>query len=177
MGMDRYCSHFALGLVAAISASCARPNELPDDVPLDSIAIEPMGIQVGAACFRSPHSVLLGPPTPSGEQGTGPGWLGLEVSGHHDSGWAKLVDPDSKAFHALWRRDKTDSVAFTAADDFLRVQMRLSVSDTLVVGSASAHSDATLEPDASGRLADLRREWTLRAVRSPCDSMPVGWRP
>jgi hypothetical protein len=155
-------------------ASLDKPNELSDSMQLDTIAIEPMGIQVAAACFRSPHSVLFGPPTPSGQQGTGPGWVGLQVPTQGDSGWAKLVDANSKAFHGFWRRDTTDSVAFAVGDHLLRVKMRVTVSDTLVIGSASAHSDATLEPNAAGRLVDIRREWTLRAVRSPCDSMPAG---
>jgi hypothetical protein len=46
-----------------------------------------------------------------------------------------------------------------------------------VIGSALARSDAALERDASGRLTDLRRQWPIRAVRAPCDSMPAGWKP
>lgn len=168
----------ALALIGPMSAACRQARESsPVSSPAESIAIEPMGIQVAAACYRSPHSVLFGPPTPSGQQGKGPGWLGLELSLHGDSGLAKLVDPGSKAFYASWRRDATDSVALAAADDFLRVEMRLALLDSLVIGSASARSDAALERDQSGRLAELRRQWTIRAVRAPCDSMPAGWKP
>jgi hypothetical protein len=132
-----------------------------------------MGIRVAAWCYRSAHSVLLGPPTPAGQQGKGPGWLGIEVPERADSGWAELADQDSKRFSARWRRDGTDSVRFIAGDDFLRLEMRLALSDSLAIGSATARSDAALEPDSSGRLGDLRRTWTLRAVRVPCDSMPA----
>lgn len=165
----------ALALLGLLGAACRQAKESsPRSASAESIAIEPMEIQVAAACFRSPHSVLFGPPTPSGQQGKSPGWLGIELSRHGDSGWAKLVDPGSKGFHTFWRRDATDSVALAAADDFLRVEMRLGLSDSLVIGSASARSDAALERDRSGRLTELRRQWTIRAVRAPCDSMPAG---
>lgn len=166
----------AVILLALIGISCRQPKEAsPESASADSMAIEPMGIRVAAICFRSPHSVLLGPPTRSGRQGKGPGWLGLQVPQNADSGWAKLVDAGSKTFHGFWRRDASDSVAFAAGDDFLQLRMRLAVSDTVVIGSALVRSDAALEPDASGRLAALRREWTLRAVRVPCATMPAGW--
>lgn len=178
MGLNTFGVLTALALLGTMSAACAPPKASSrQNVPPDSIAIDPMGIQVEAACFRSPHSVLLGPPTPAGQQGKGPGWIGVEVTEDRDSGWAKLVDPDSKAFYGLWRRDADDTVAFAVGDDFVRVSMRLAISDSVARGSAVAHSDAALEPDASGRLADLRRAWTLRAFRAPCDSMPAGWKP
>ena len=182
MLMKMSVQHGAVGaailLLTAMSTACGQASRSsPRSGPVDSIAIEGTDIHVAVACFRSPHSVFFGPPTPSGQQGKSPGWLALELSQRGDSGWAKLVDPDSKAFYARWHRAASDTVAFTAADDFLRVEMRLAVSDSLVVGSARAHSDAALERDASGRLGDLRREWTMRAIRSPCANMPEGWTP
>lgn len=63
------------------------------------------------------------------------------------------------------------SIVLRAGDDFLQIEMRLAVTDSLITGSALARSDAALERDASGDLSDLRREWALRADRVPCDSM------
>jgi hypothetical protein len=136
-----------------------------------------MGIRVAAACYRSQHSVLFGPPTPTGQQGKSPGWLAVEQSQSADSGWAVLVDPESKAFSARWRRDSTDNLLLRAGDDFLQIDMRLTVMDSLAAGAARARSDAALEPDAAGRLGELRREWTLHAIRAPCDGMPAGAKP
>jgi hypothetical protein len=163
----------SLGVLAIVLASCDLPREnSAARVPSHTLSIGATDGRVAAACYRSDHSVLIGPPTSSGSQRTVTGWLALELPRQADSGWAVLADSGSKRFEAHWRRDATDSVSLRASDDFLRVQMRLAISDTLVVGSARASSDAELERDASGRLADLQREWTLRAVRTSCDSMP-----
>lgn len=163
-----------LVLLVSLGFACTRPKEADGAARGESVATEPEGVAVAAACFRSPYSVLLGPPTPSGQQGRGPGWLALELPLQGDSGWAKLVDPGSRSFHAQWHRVAGDSVAFSARDDFLRVEVRLAVSDSVVTGSAVSHSDAALEPQPSGRVAELRREWTMRAVRVGCDSIPGG---
>jgi hypothetical protein len=162
-----------LVLFACAVGACSKPDSpLRDADRSDSISIDAMGVRVAAWCYRSPHSVLLGPPTRAGQQGKSPGWLGVEVPQRADSGWAVLAEPGSKRFDAFWRRDSTDSVRLIAGDDFLKLEMRLAVSESLATGSALARSDAALEPDSSGRLADLRRVWTFRAVRAPCDSMP-----
>jgi hypothetical protein len=162
----------SVSVLTMIGAACGNPKSSSRDrIALDSITIHAMSIRVAAACYRSPHSVLFGPPTPSGQQGKAPGWFGLQLPMHADSGWAELRDPDSKSFSAFWRRDATDSVVLRAGDDFLRIEMRLAVTDSSITGSAVARSDATVERDASGRLSDLRRQWMLRADRAPCDSM------
>ena len=38
----------------------------------------PTSASLAARCYRSAHSMLFGPPTRSGQQGKGPGWLRLE---------------------------------------------------------------------------------------------------
>ena len=119
--------------------------------------------------------MLFGPPTKSGQQGRGPGWIRLEGLPAADSGRGELVDADRKGVSALWRRARGDSMSVVAADHFLRVDLRLAVSGRAVGGWALARSDAALEPDSAGRLREFRREWLLRASRAPCDSMPVPW--
>jgi uncharacterized membrane protein (UPF0127 family) len=150
-------------------AALARPASAPGGS--DTIRLVATGDRVGARCYRSPHSVLFGPPTTSGQQGRGPGWLGVQLA--RDSGLAELVDADRKGFTAFWRRIPGDTVSLLAADDFLRVELRVRLSDSVASGPALARSDATLERDATGRFVELRRDWTLRASRAPCDSMPV----
>jgi hypothetical protein len=129
-----------------------------------------------ARCYRSAHSVLFGPPTSSGQQGQGPGWLRLDGPASADSGQAELVDADRKGLGAFWRREPNDSVSVVAMHHLLRVELHLVVSDSLALGPARAHSDGTVQRDAAGRLEDLRRAWVLRAVRASCDSMPIRWR-
>jgi hypothetical protein len=164
----------SLGVLAIFLASCDKTGDRPAArVPSDSITLGATGDRVAAACYRSDHSVLLGPPASSDSQPNVSGWLALELPGRADSGWAVLGDSGSKRFEARWRRDATDTVALRASDDFLRVELRLAVAESLVSGSARASSDAELERDASGRLTDLQRQWTFRAVRTSCDSMPA----
>ena len=86
------------------------------------------------------------------------------------------MDADRKGLGASWRRTPSDSVFVVGQSDHLRVELQLLVSDSVAVGPAQAHSDAAAEPDETGRLADLRRAWVLRAVRASCDRMPVQWR-
>lgn len=83
-----------------------------------------------------------------------------EADGTVTHGESVAIEPTGSAV----ARVAGDSIAFTARDDFLRVEMRLSVSDRAVTGSAVARSDAALELEPSGRVTELRREWTLRAV-------------
>jgi hypothetical protein len=163
-----------LATFACIGLACAEPRPARrQSTPIDTIHIVATGVRVAARCYRSPHSVLFGPPTRSGQQGRGPGWLSVQLA--RDSGWAELVDADRKGFTAFWRRVPGDTVSLSAADDFLRVELRVLVSDSVASGPALARSDAALERDATGRLVDLRRGWILRASRAPCDSMPVRW--
>ena len=65
-----------------------------------------------------------------------------------------------------------DSLRVLAADDFLRTELRVVVGPSSLRGRASARSDADLERDSTGRLAEVHREWQVDAVRVACDSMP-----
>jgi hypothetical protein len=62
-----------------------------------------------------------------------------------------------------------DSISVTGFDDFLRVEMRLHATDSVLTGSANAHSDAALEPDSTGAMKELRRQWTHTGRAAPCD--------
>lgn len=132
--------------------------------------------RAAARCYRSPQSVLMGPiVTKSRNNGQGPGWVRIEGFPAADSGAGRLIDASRAGLGAWWRRESGDSVSIAAFDDFLRVDLRLMVSDTAIMGEALARSDADFEPDSAGTLRDFRREWMLRAVRAPCDSMPLRW--
>lgn len=124
-----------------------------------------------ARCYRSPHSVLFGPTTRTGQQGRPPGWVRLEGFPETDGGEAELRDNDGKAMRAGWRRQAGDSVTLRAFNDFVRIEIRFLVSNGELSGHATAHSDAALEPDSSGRLSDLRRSWKFDASEVTCDSM------
>jgi hypothetical protein len=95
----------------------------------------------------------------------------LEGFPDSDYGEAELRDSDGKAMTANWRRQPDDSVALLAANDFARIEIRFMVSNGNLVGQGTAHSDAALEPDSTGRLSDLRRSWNFRATAAPCDAM------
>ena len=124
-----------------------------------------------ARCYRSPHSVLFGPTTRTGQQGGPPGWIRLEGFPDSDHGEAELRDSDGKAMTATWHRQPDDSVALLAANDFARIEIRFLVSNGDLAGQGTAHSDAALEPDSTGRLSDLRRSWKFRATAARCDAM------
>lgn len=160
-----------LATLIALSAGCAR-DVPPADAPADSIHIAAIDARVAADCYRSPTSVLLGPATAAGQNADGPGWIAIEATSA-DSGWAVLIDSASKQFAARWIRVAPDSVAFTAADDFLRVEMRLRLAKEALDGRAEARSDAALERDQSGQMTELVRAWTLEATRTTCDSIPA----
>ena len=127
--------------------------------------------QPEARCFRSVHSVLLGPPTPTGQRGTGPGWLRLSGSVESDSGSVSLVDADGKRLQGIYRREGSN-LRIVAFDDFLRVEMTLVATGGGLAGEGNAHSDATLEPDASGRVGELRRRWPFAGAAAPCEEVP-----
>jgi hypothetical protein len=124
-----------------------------------------------ARCYHSPRSVLFGPTTRTGQQGRPPGWVRLEGFPESDGEEAELRDSDGKAMRAVWRRQPDDSIAVLAFNDFMRVEIRFLVSKGNLAGQGTAHSDAALEPDSSGRLSDLRRSWKFSATEAPCDSM------
>jgi hypothetical protein len=129
-------------------------------------------IQTDVRCYRSSESVLLGPSTERGQRGHPPGWVRLEGLTQSSSGDALLLDAGGFGLGAGWRRSDKDSVRVVGFDDFLRTELSLVITEDSAVGRASAHSDATLEPDASGKVGDLRRAWSFSARRAPCDSMP-----
>jgi len=120
-------------------------------------------------CYRTSESVLARQP---GSVADGPaGLTGLIVLYGRvsaDTGAARLADSDARSLGAQWRRVSPDTIAMTASDDFLRVEMRLAVSDSLATGLARAHSDAALERDSAGKEREFRREWGLRARRASC---------
>ena len=122
-------------------------------------------------CYRSPHSVLLGPATKTGQQGHPPGWVRLDGFPEGDGGEAELRDSDGNGSRADWRRQSGDSVVVILFNDFERIEIRFLVSKGNLTGHATAHSDAALEPDSTGRLSDLRRAWEFGATEAPCDSM------
>ena len=161
-------------VIVAISAGigCSEPRTQSGQNALDSSDVA-QSVAGSARCYRSSHSVLLGPITKSRQNGHGPGWLRVEGIQAADSGAGELVDATRAGLSGLWRRGPSDSVSITAADDFLRVELRLAISDSFAVGPAMALSDADLERDASGQLRTFRRGWVLRATRASCDSMPI----
>ena len=129
------------------------------------------GAERGERCYRSAQSVLLGPiDTRSRQNGRGPGWIRIAGLPAADSGAVELVDAEGATLRGSWRRTSSDSVAIVAADDFLRVEVQLALSNSAVTGQAVAMSDADVERDATGRVRDFRREWIFNAARAPCDS-------
>jgi hypothetical protein len=71
---------------------------------------------------------------------------------------------------AGWVRQPSDSVTILASNDFARIEIRFLVSKGNLAGNGTAHSDAALEPDSTGRLSDLRRSWKFSATEVPCVS-------
>jgi hypothetical protein len=154
---------------ALVALACDRPAERPEQAPAAS------GPQASNAshCFRSTSSVLLGPATSSGQQGQGPGWIRIDGGLSADSGTAAIRDANTRTMLASWRRASGDSIDVVAFDDFLRVELRLAVTDKLASGLGASHSDAALERDSTGAMQDLRRNWVLSAPAIACDSMPA----
>jgi hypothetical protein len=162
----------ACTVIACGQPGAERGEEAPPDASAGAADIGPLS----SRCYRSSQSVLLGPITAASRQnGKGPGWIRIERFPAADSGGGELVDANRAGLGGSWRRGSRDSVLMAAADDFLRVELRLALSDTAAKGVALARSDADHEPDSTGQLRDFRREWILRAARAPCDSMPMRW--
>jgi hypothetical protein len=161
----------ALAASLFANAACGeREGKRAAPKPADSAAASrPARLEV--RCFRLEHSVLLGPPTRTGQQGIGPGWIRFDGFGA-DSGTGMLVDANQAGLHTAWQRTKDDSVDLAGFDDFLRVEMTIAVSDTMLEGSAHTSSDAALERDSAGAMVEFNRRWTIRASRASCDSMP-----
>ena len=158
-----------IALLSVALTACDRPAERPEQAP-GAPARQASG---ASHCFRSTSSVLLGPTTVSGQQGKGPGWIRIEGGLAADSGTAALRDAEARTMLATWKRAPGDSIDVVAFDDFLRVELRLAVSETMASGIGSSRSDAALERDSAGRMQDLRRSWVLSAPAVACDSMPA----
>lgn len=167
-----------MAVVALAFSSCAPAD---DTVPEQKVDIDrpaaaddsvPATVIV-ARCYRTPKSIFARVTAFDGRVGPGPGWLRIEYSQALDSGIGLLVDNDGGSLGARWKRAPAESVVVVGMDDFLRVELRLSISDSIATGSALATSDADFERDASGRLRDYRREWKLVATHAPCENMPA----
>lgn len=167
MRPDRALLSLALPVVLG---ACNQADERPERAPAQAGRQAGVGASV---CYRSTSSVLLGPLTAGGQQGQGPGWIRIDGGLSADSGAASLRDANTSTMQGQWRRVAGDSVAVTAFDDFLRVELRLAASDSVASGIGSSHSDAALERDSAGTMQDLRRSWVLTAPAAPCDSMPA----
>jgi hypothetical protein len=167
------CSLISLASIVLGSHACA------DEVPRSDSAIASGSAQhatvnpvVERRCYRSPQSVLLGPPIGRRNAGHAPGWIQLDGVARGDTGAAELIDANSAGLGGQWYRHVGDSLRVVASDDFLRTELRVAISAESLRGRADARSDADLERDSAGRLGDVRRTWNVSAVRASCDSMP-----
>ena len=125
-----------------------------------------------AACFVSAQSVLArGPDTAAPGPAGLRGWIRLDRFTGSDSAEATLVDSDGFALGASWLR-RGDSVNVAGSNDFVRIDLRLRVSDSVARGSMRAHSDAALERDSAGKLREFLRTGTIEFRRVSCDRMP-----
>ena len=171
----------ALSLLLLSALGCAR-GESPDTPGTDSAATDLAADDSAVRCFESPQSILgrhiaSSDPASRSAPATGSGWVKLVGPAAADSGEARLVDGDGSALGAAWRRAAGDTVLVTGFDDFLRVELRMTLAGGAASGSAVATSDAALERDSTGILRDMRREWSIAARRAPCDSMPIPAQP
>lgn len=160
-----------LAMCVATLAACGRDRDSArQSAPGDSAR----HAEVAAHCYRSPSSILFGPRTSRGQQGHPPGWLRIDGDvANADSGDAQIMDADANPLDARWRRASRDTIEVQRADDFLKVALRFTLSETMATGHATAYSDAAAERDSQGAMRDLQRAWVFTAVRAPCDSMSV----
>lgn len=125
-----------------------------------------------ATCFVADRSVLArAPNTPAAGPAGLRGWIRLDRFNDGDSAAARLIDSDGFAIDASWRR-VADSIVVRGANDFVTIEMRLRVADSVAHGSMHASSDAALERDSAGKLREFRRNSTIRLARAACDSTP-----
>jgi hypothetical protein len=158
----------ALMVSACRPGSDARQDGDSTQVASPSAAAHPDSVP---ACFMANASVLARTQGNAGVPDTGvTGWIRLDHF-RKDSASAKLIDSDGFALDAVWLR-KPDSLIVSGFNDFVRIEMRLGVDDSVARGTLRAHSDAALERDAKGKLREFRRESTISFRQSPCDSMP-----
>jgi hypothetical protein len=128
-------------------------------------------VSSSARCFSTTGSVLgraPGTAAPAPRDVTGRVRLeGLSVAGN-DSATARLADSDGRSLAATWRRIGGDSITVMGFNDFVRVEMRLAVTEGRLSGSATATSDAAAVRDSSGRVTPFRRQWTIDAASERC---------
>jgi hypothetical protein len=161
----------ALCAIALLASGCGR-NEGPGKEAESAVGVSATapGDSV-AACYVADQSVLA---RDGGTAGTPAlplsGWIRLDLR-DHDSASAKFVDSDGFAIAGVWRRN-ADSVVVAGFNDFVRIELRLRIQDSVAHGTLLAHSDAALERDSLGKLREFVREGTIQLRESPCDSMP-----
>ncbi len=125
-----------------------------------------------ATCFVASRSVLArAPGTVAAGSANLRGWIRLERFAGGDSAGAQMIDSDGFALDASWRR-VVDSIAVSGANDFVTIEMRLRVTDSVARGTMTASSDAALERDSAGKLREFRRTGPIRLAQAACDSMP-----
>lgn len=162
-------------IACLLSAACAGEQREPST---DSTAsgIRTIGILTrdsAATCYVANRSVLArAPGTPAEGPAELRGWIRLDAFGAGDSAQARLIDSDGFAIDASWRR-AADSIVVRGANDFVTIEMRLRVADSVASGSMHASSDAALERDSAGKLREFRRNSTIRLVQAACDSTPT----
>ena len=160
-------------LLAIFLLGCSQerdPAMLPDSAlaPAAALALQQDSI---AACFAADRSVLAREPGSAGAPAFRiVGWIRLDQF-RGDTAAAKLIDSDGFALDAAWRRN-ADSLVVAGFNDFVKIEMRLRVTDGGARGTLKAHSDAALERDSAGKLREFSRTSTIRLRQAPCDSMP-----
>ena len=164
-----------LATLCAVSACTRDPGGGPLGDTAESMIGAPGSVSVSGtrACYVSSLSVLArAPGTPAPGPDNLRGWIHFERFSAGDSGAARLVDSDGFTLDASWER-RNDSVLVAGFNDFVRIEMRLRVTDSGARGSLRAHSDAALERDSTGKLREFQRDGTIRLRQAPCDSMPT----
>ena len=161
-------------LACILNGACANDQR---DSTSDTTApgIPTIGILTrdsAATCFVADRSVLArAPNTPAAGPANLRGWIRLDRLNDGDSAVARLIDSDGFTIDASWRR-VADSIVVRGANDFVSIEMRLLVADSVARGSMRASSDAALERDSAGKLREFRRNSAIRLVQAACDSTP-----
>lgn len=163
-------------LVACILSAACTNDQRDAATDTTSPGLPTIGIQSGdlaATCYVANRSVLArAPGTPAEGPASLRGWIRLDAFSAGDSAAAKLIDSDGFAVDAWWRR-AADSIVVIGANDFVTIEMRLRVTDSVAHGSMRVRSDAALERDSAGKLREFRRNSTITLVRAACDSTPT----
>ena len=162
-------------LACILSAACGN-DQREASTDTTSPGIPTIGIlsrDSAATCYVANRSVLArAPGTPAEGPARLRGWVRLDAFSTGDSAAAKLIDSDGFTVDAWWRR-AADSIVVRGANDFVTIEMRLRVADSVASGSMRASSDAALERDSAGKLREFRRNSMIRLVRAACDSTPT----